>query len=227
MKIAVIIAGTNEKSNCDVLAQAFMDGISAVSNDNIDSISRIRLKDLKINPFSLEDYDVDHSDEEDFSAVRKKIEEADGIVFASPVWNFAVPAHLKNLIDRMGEFALDETKSKGILNGKPFYLIFTGGAPYAAWKGLMSKTTSFVPEGIKYFGGSVIGSHFEGRCPLGKGKFGLVVDKREGSLRSLREQGTRFGLVVQEYSKTGKLPAKHALLKRIYAVGQGVMKKWT
>ena len=49
MKIVIVVAGTNEKSNCDVLAQAFMDGISAVSNDNIDSISRIRLKDLKIN----------------------------------------------------------------------------------------------------------------------------------------------------------------------------------
>jgi multimeric flavodoxin WrbA len=225
MKIVIVVAGTNEKSNCDVLAQAFMDGISAVSNDNIDSISRIRLKDLKINHFNLENYDAENLDEEDFAMIRGKIEEADGVVFASPVWNFGVPGHLKNLIDRMGEFALDETKSKGILNGKPFYLIFTGGAPYAAWKGLMRKTTSFVPEGIKYFGGSVIGSHFEGRCTPGKGKFGLVVDKREGSMKSLREQGKSFGLVVQEYSKTGKLPAKQAMLKRLYAFGQGVMKK--
>ena len=108
--------------------------------------------------------------------MQKHVENASGLVIATPVWNFGVPAHLKNFIDRMGSFALDETRSRGTLNGKPFYIIFTGGAPKPAWTGLMKKTTAFVPEALRYFGATYIGHHFEPKCVKGRGKFGLVVD---------------------------------------------------
>ena len=184
-----------------------------------------RLKDLKIDHFNLNYYEEECIQEKDFCTIRELIEKANGIVVASPIWNFGVPAHLKNLIDRMGNFALDKTRSVGMLNGKPFYLIFTGGAPFVAWTGLLKKTTSSIPEAIKYFGGSIIGTHFEGKCTKGKGKFGLVVDERPESLARMREEGLKFAQVVKEYTETGKLPVKQEVTKKVYIWGQKAMKK--
>lgn len=227
MNVCVIVAGTNEPSNCGMLTEAFIRGVE--KDEKVAKgakVMRVRLRDLSIEHFKLSHYNTENVDEEDFGNVRRMIQEADGIVIATPVWNFGVPAHLKNLIDRMGEFALDESRSKGVLGGKPVYLIFTGGAPGVAWKGLMRRTTSFVPESLKYFGASIIGMHFEGRCTLGKGQFGLVVDKRPASLKTMRSRGEEFAVVVREYAETGKLPAKQAMLRRVYAFGQGMVKKW-
>ncbi|MBU0767247.1 NAD(P)H-dependent oxidoreductase [Patescibacteria group bacterium] len=222
MNILVLIAGTNEPSNSHALASAFTQGIHQLGNVHVDNK---RLKDLTIEHFNLDFYETQCPQEEDFCKIQELVQNADGIVIASPIWNFGVPAHLKNLIDRFGSFALDETRSKGTLGGKPFFLIFTGGAPAAAWTGLMKKTTSAVPEAIKFFGGSIIGTHFEGRCTKGKGKFGLVVDERPKSLAHMREEGLKYAQVVEEFAKSGKLPVKQSAVKHIYDLGQSVMKK--
>jgi multimeric flavodoxin WrbA len=222
MKILVLVAGTNEPSNSNALADAFIQGVQHVDGCQV---NKIRLKDLRIEHFTVDCYDPHCNAEEDFCAVQKLIEEADGLCIATPVWNFGVPAHLKNLMDRMGSFALDETRTKGILNGKPFYLIFTGGAPGPAWKGIMQRTTSFVPEGLKYFGTTYIGHHFEPRCTKGKGQFGLVVDSRPKSIASLRRQGAAFAVVVKAFAETGKLPVKQAALRQVYRWGQSLVKK--
>ena len=159
--------------------------------------------------------------------IQKSIQCADGIVIATPIWNFGVPAHLKNFIDRMGSFALDETRSKGTLNGKPFYFIFTGGAPAPAWKGMMRKTTSFVQEGLRYFGASPVGTFFEGKCTLGRGKFGLVVDQRPETLERCRKEAKQFALVVQKYAETGKPPLKQNLIGKCMKCGEAILKKVT
>jgi len=222
VNILVLIAGTNELSNCHTLANAFTQGVQQLGGVHVDSK---RLKDLTIEHFNLDFYEEECTQEEDFCAMRELIEKADGIVIATPIWNFSVPAHLKNFIDRIGSFALDMTRSQGTLNGKPFFLIFTGGAPTAAWTGLMKKTTSSIPEALKYFGGTIIGTHFEGKCTEGKGKFGLVVDDRPTSLAKMLEEGLKFAQIVEQYTKTGKLPLKQAMVKKMYHWGQSAMKK--
>ena len=219
----VLVAGTNDPSNAQVLSQSFISGVMQHGDAEVDTI---KLKELPLEHFSLKHYDQSYEHEEEFKSVQRLIEEADGLVIATPVWNFGVPAHIKNLIDRMGSFALDaETRSKGQLDGKPFFIIFTGGAPLPAWKGLMKKTTSYVAQGLQYFGASYIGHHFEGKCTVGRGKFGLVVDKRPDSLEAVRRKGYDFGKVVLEYSKTGKAPAKNRLRGRVMRWGEGVMKR--
>ncbi|MCF7844345.1 MAG: NAD(P)H-dependent oxidoreductase [Kiritimatiellales bacterium] len=222
MKILVLIAGTNDPSNSATLASSFASGINDIGKVHIDIKS---LKDMSLEHFNLDCYGDNHEQGEDFRKLKDLFQNADGIVIASPIWNFGVPAHLKNFIDRMGSFALDETRTKGILGGKPFYLIFTGGAPAAAWTGLMKKTTSYVPEAIKYFGGSIIGTYFEGRCTIAKGKFGLVVDKRPESLDHMRKEGFKYSQVVKEFSESGKLPAKQTAIKHLYHLGQSVIKR--
>jgi len=222
MNILVLVAGTNEPGNSNMLADTFIQGMQQIGEV---TVHKRRLKDLRIDHFTLDCYDPQYNREEDFGELQTLMEEAHGFVIATPVWNFGVPAHLKNFVDRMGSFALDESRSKGTLNGKPFYMIFTGGAPAPAWKGLMQKTTSHISEGLKYFGASYIGHHFEPKCVKGRGKFGLVVDERPESLASVRKQGHAFAAVVKKYEETGKAPLKQRTRNRIMRWGESLLKK--
>ena len=214
MKILILVAGTNEPSNSNVLADAFAEGARSVSGIEVE---KVRLKDLKIDHFTIENYKKTCVSDDDFCDLQEKIEAAKGIMIASPIWNFSVPAHLKNLIDRMGAFALDEeTHSKGQFKGKPFTFLFTGGVPLIAWKALMYVTTLHISEAMKYYGGTIVGRSFEPKCMLGRGKFGLVVDKRPASLAKAKANGARFAKLTKSFSKTGKLPLRIRLVASFF-----------
>ncbi|MDD5623902.1 MAG: NAD(P)H-dependent oxidoreductase [Candidatus Peribacteraceae bacterium] len=223
MHIVLVVAGTNEPSNSNVLADSFSEGLR---HEPEITVRKFRLKDMKIDHFSLSHYEPHSPEEEDMKYLRESIESAAGLVVATPVWNFGVPAHLKNVIDRMGSFGLDETHSRGTLKGLPFFLIFTGGAPAPAWKGMLRKTTSFVCEGLRYFGATHIGTHFEPRCTLGRGKFGLAVDKRPESLEKVRADGEQFARIAATYARTGRLPAHSSLHHKGYALAQRLLAKF-
>jgi multimeric flavodoxin WrbA len=223
--IAVVVAGMNDPSNSNMLADHFIEGLKEVPGV---SFEKIRLKDLSLQHFTLDCYSGACAVEPDFVRVRNIMEQATGIVFATPIWNFSVPAHLKNLIDRMGAFALDtETHSKGQFGGKPFGLIFTGGAPMIAWKALMYLTTLHMAEALKYYGGTVILRHFEPKCTPGKGKFGLVVDQRPASLELMKKYGRHFAESAQYYAANGKLRASEELIHKwfefLYRAGNRIM----
>lgn len=228
--VLVLLAGTNEPSNSSMLADTFVQGMQQFLEEDVETtlhVDKRRLKDLEIDHFSVDFYDPQCCQEEDFCELQHLLENASGFVIATPVWNFSVPGHLKNFIDRMGSFALDETRSQGTLSGKPFYLLFTGGAPLPAWKGMMQGTTSHVVEALKYFGASYMGHHFEGKCTVGKGRFGLVVDERPESLASVRKQGHDFAKVVKTYAETGMAPVKQRAQGKIMRWGEALLKKFT
>lgn len=225
MKILIVVAGTNDPSNADTLGEAFAEGIAQVPGM---TVGKMRLKDLTIDHFTLENYKKVCQTADDFCRVQESIETSCGVVIATPIWNFSVPAHLKNFIDRMGAFALDEeTHSKGQLNGKPFFLIFTGGAPMIAWKALIHLTTMHVSEAIKYDSGIVLGKHFEPKCMIGRGKFGLVVDKRPESLERMRRKGKKFAEIAKCYKETGRMPGmirfRYNFFSFLYRVGNRIM----
>lgn len=210
--ITVIVAGTNEPSNADVAATAFIEGMSSVPSVTIEKVC---LRDLHLAHFTLACYALEHADEADFIRIHGLIERSAGIVIASPVWNFSVPAHLKNLIDRMGSFCLDrETRSKGMLKDKPFALLYTGGAPQIAWNALFYQTTLHVSEAIKYFGGTVLHRFFEGRCVPSKGSFGCVLDQRLDVLARLTADGARFAAAAKTYAIDGSLPGHHRFIQK-------------
>ncbi len=223
--IVLIVAGTNEPSNAQFLTEKFCEGLQALNT----TITKIRLKDLSIKHFTLERYEPHCTrDDDDFCNIEEQLKQADGIVIATPIWNFSVPAHLKNLIDRMGSFALDqETHSKGQLQGKPFFIIYTGGAPKIAWEALMYLTTLHLTEAIKYYGGTVIGRHFEPKCTIGRGVFGLVVDKRPETLQQMVKRGKEFGSIVKQYAEKGTLPLRtrlgYTFFSFVYRVGNRIM----
>lgn len=223
--IAVVVAGMNDPSNANMMADHFIEGVKTVKGVTFE---KIRLKELELHHFTLADYDPKTKMEPDFQRVKTILQDATGIVFATPIWNFSVPAHLKNLIDRMGAFGLDEqTRSKGQFGGKPFGLLFTGGAPMIAWKALMYLTTLHMAEAIKYYGGTVILRHFEPKCVPGKGQFGLVVDQRPASLALMKSYGKKFAESAQYYAKNGKLPTGQEIVHKwfefLYRVGNRIM----
>lgn len=223
LNLFVLVAGTNEPSNSNVLADHFIEG--AKQYDSV-TINKERLKNINLRHFTLEDYNPETEQEDDFHRLQQLILEADAFVIATPIWNFGTPAHLKNFIDRMGRFALDEaTKRKGQLNGKPFCIIYTGGAPKAAWTGMMQFTTSSVHESLEYFGATYFSRHYEERCVKKAGEFGLVVDQRPKSLEKMRKTGYKFMKEVERFKATGKIPMRQWLKKRIMRWGEKVLQK--
>jgi multimeric flavodoxin WrbA len=221
VSITIIVAGTNDPSNSHLLAEKFKEGAVSQGAD----IALIRLKDMRLDHFDLKCYDSSCTINDRFTEIRDAMQRSDALVFASPVWNFSVPAHFKNLIDRMGSSGLDEqTRSVGTMNGKPTFLIFTGGSPSVAWP-LYRRTLSHVSIGLQYFGCSVVGTHFEGRCTLGKGKFGLVVDKRPDSLAAIAKKGKSFVQLVKKFKATGALPLQYRIKRSVVKAGQRVRRK--
>lgn len=223
-RIVVFVAGNNDPSNSDYLADRFMAGVRSVEGIVVE---KVRMRDLSLGHFHLGHY-AEESIEPDYLRVKECVEGAAGVAFFSPIWNFSVPAHFKNLLDRMGAFGLDaQTHSKGQFKGKPFALVYTGGAPMIAWKALMYLTTLHVSEVLKYYGGAVVYRFFEPRCTAGRGQFGLVVDQRPDTLRALEAAGKRFALIAQQYAKNGALPSSQRLLKwcftQLYRIGNRIL----
>ncbi len=225
MNIVVLVAGMNDPSNCELLADKYIEGIK--THDGAE-VHKFLVRAIPLPHFTVPDYESDANASKEFRDVRELIKAADGVVIATPVWNFSVPAHLKNFIDWMGTFGLDaQTHSKGQFKAKPFALIHTGGAPMIAWKALMYLTTLHLPEAIKYYGGTVVLRHFEPKCVEGKGKFGLVVDKRPAALETMKRKGEQFGKTAKHYHEQGKLSGTQALRYKfftfLYRVGNRVM----
>lgn len=226
MKIAVLTAGNNHPSNAAFLARTFADGLR-LANPSAE-IQDLPLGDLDIPHFTLAAYDPDHSPTPDTHRLHQAIKEADGIVIASPVWNFSVPAHLKNAIDHLGAVCLDQTThSKGQLNNKPCYFLFTGGAPLIAWKALLNITTLHVSEAFKYYGASVVGRHFEPKCLPGRGTFGLVLDQRADLPGRMHKKAATFAHIVEAYKTSGALPPFLAFRRTVatwaYRIGNRIM----
>ena len=225
MLILTVAASMNTPSNSEMLADAFIEGVRCVEGMQT---TKVCLRDLSMEHFTLAHYDPACPMNDDFCKIQDMMKEAVGIVIATPIWNFSVPAQLKNCIDRMGAFALDaETHSKGQLKGKPFFIIYTGGAPLIAWKALMYITTVHVTEAIKYYGGLVVGKHFEPKCIKGKGQFGCIVQDRSESLAKMRARGARFASVAKQYAETGQLPLsirlRYSFFTWAYRIGNRIM----
>lgn len=218
MKILILVAGTNNPSNCDILADMFAKGLKPIRGIQI---TKLYIRDLNLEHFSLKFYKPRIDQGGSFRKLREQIEESDGIVIAAPIWNFSVPAHLKNLIDRMGSFALDaNTHSQGRLHHKPFFFLYTGGAPTPVWKGVMRFTVMHVSESIRYFGGTVVGMYYEPKCMPRKGSFELVANTHKEGLQKVKKKGERFGHFVRRYKETGRLPLYNRIIHWMYLKAQ-------
>jgi FMN-dependent NADH-azoreductase len=95
--------------------------------------------------------------------------EISGLVIATPTYNFSVPAHLKNFIDRIRFFALDFTRTNkmgqpmGMLGHLQTYFLVSGGTPNWAEHILCFTFPSFWLRGVfLYFNAKVMGAFYSG-----------------------------------------------------------------
>jgi FMN-dependent NADH-azoreductase len=133
-------------------------------------VEKVYLHDIPINLYKYENKNGPEDNEPEFKKLTGKIiNEISGLVIATPTYNFSVPAHLKNFIDRIRFFALDLTQRNkigqpvGMLKHLRTYFLVSGGTPNWAEHILFFTFPAFWLRGVfLYFNAKVMGAFYSG-----------------------------------------------------------------
>ncbi len=179
MKIIALSCSPSKGRNSDTMLDSFIRGASKVKGIEIE---KIYLNDIPFDYYSFENCLGFSENEKAFGELTDKIQKAQGLVIATPTYNFSVPGHLKNFIDRIRFIALDmEAKSlldqpKGKLGYLRTYFLVSGGTPVWAEKLLFFAFPPFWLRGVfLYFGAKVMGAIYTGDVHSFKNK---SIDKK-------------------------------------------------
>lgn len=166
MKIIALSTSPSRGRNSDTMLDHFIKGVHKVNGVEIE---KIYLADIPIDYYSFENSKSVGAHEEKFGELIAKIEDANGLVIATPTYNFSVPAHLKNFIDRLRFVALDMGEKnrlgqpRGCLGYLSTYFLVSGGTPVWAQKILFFAFPPFWLRGVfLYFGAKVMGAIYTG-----------------------------------------------------------------
>ena len=138
MKIVVLSASPREGGNTSIMVDAFKEGAEIAGN----TVEVIDVASKNIAPCRACQYCFEHEgqcvQEDDMTAIRKTLKEADMLVLASPIYWFDVSAQLKPAIDRLYAFG-----GTGFNFSKVAMLLDSGSdgvyeAATAAFKGMCS-----------------------------------------------------------------------------------------
>lgn len=156
MKNVLIISSSPRKGgNSDTLCDKFLEGAQSAGN----KVEKIFLKDKKINHCcgcgfcNTNDYTA-CSQKDDMSEILDKMQEADVIVFGTPIYFYSMCGQMKTFIDRL-------CARYTHLKGKEFYYIMTAAdtsqaaAQFALgeFRGLMACLDSPVEKAMLFAGG--------------------------------------------------------------------------
>ncbi len=166
-KIIALSCSPSRGRNSDTMLDNFIKGVEEVQGVEIE---KIYLGDIYIENYKFENSTGAQPDEKDFAELTKRIQnEVDGLVIATPTYNFSVPAYLKNFIDRIRFFALDFTKKNflgqpvGMMRNIKMYFVVSGGTPNWARRILFLLFPPFWLRVIfSYFGAKNYGSIYSG-----------------------------------------------------------------
>lgn len=166
MEIIALSCSPSRGRNSDQMLDHFIMGAREVPGIQIE---KIYLSDIHIAYYSHDNSRGAGPNEEKFGILASKIKNTEGLVIATPTYNFSVPAHLKNFIDRIRFIALDlEHKNslgqpKGKLGHLRTYFLVSGGTPTWAEKILFFTFPPFWLRGVfLYFGAKVMGAIYAG-----------------------------------------------------------------
>ena len=167
MKILALSCSPSRGRNSDTMLDNFILGMKEIPNIEIE---KIYLEDIPIDTYKYENSKGPQEHEIKFKELSEKIaKEISGLVIATPTYNFSVPSHLKNFIDRIRFFALDLTKKNkigqpiGMLGNLKTYFLVSGGTPNWAEHILFFTFPSFWLRGVfLYFNAKVMGAYYSG-----------------------------------------------------------------
>jgi FMN-dependent NADH-azoreductase len=152
--------------NSDSMLDAFIDGVR--THDNI-SIEKIYLEDVAIDTYKFTNSTGPQEHEVEFQKLTEKIKSAQGLIIATPTYNFSVPAHLKNFIDRLRFFALDMNNTNrmgqpvGGLSYLKTYFLVSGGTPKWAQRILFFAFPPFWLRAVfLYYASQCYGAYYSG-----------------------------------------------------------------
>lgn len=167
-KHIIALSGSPSKGrNSDSMLDAFIEGIKKYSKDI--KITKKYVVDIPIETYRFENGQGPMEYEEDFRILTEDIKNADGLVIATPTYNFGVPSELKNFIDRIRCIALDlKQKNKlgqptGKMTHLSTYFLVTGGTPRWAQKILFFAFPPFWLRSVfLYYGAKCFGAYYSG-----------------------------------------------------------------
>jgi len=204
MKIIALSSSPSRHRNSDTMLDNFILGMNKVAGIEAE---KVYLEDVPIDFYNYKNKDGPELHEEKFRDLVYKIQESKGLVIATPTYNFSVPAHLKNFIDRIRFMSLDFKENNkisqpvGKLSYLKTYFIVSGGTPRWAEVILFFAFPSFWLRGVfLYFGAKVMGATYTGNVRTFEDK--KLLDK-------CIKRGQKFALKVK-YNKN------HNILEKIF-----------
>ena len=166
-KILALACSPEKGGNSDTLLDEFIKGVSKVQWIKIE---KIYLQDVPCAPYSYLNKFPNPNEEPEFTTFTQDLDTADGLIIATPTYNFGVPAPLKNFIDRIGFMSLNYKKLNwakqptGLLGSLRTYYIVCGWTPDLMQRMLFFLFPRFILRaqfsyyGVKKHGGAFAGN---------------------------------------------------------------------
>ena len=205
MKIIALSCSPSRGRNSDTMLDNFILGMKEIPDIEVE---KIYLDDIPIDMYTFENSKAPLPHEVEFAELARKItSDATGLVIATPTYNFSVPAHLKNFIDRIRFFALDFTQKtklgqpQGKLEHLKTYFLVSGGTPRWAETLLFFSFPAFWLRGVfLYFNAKVMGALYSGDIKTYENKKILAKCRKQGRI----------------YARKVKLCKNHGILENIF-----------
>ena len=183
-KVIALSCSPSRGRNSDSMLDAFIEGLQTHKQIIVE---KIYLEDVLIERYCYENRGGACPNEPEFESLTQSIKYAQGLIIATPTYNFSVPAHLKNFIDRLRFFALDfEHKNKlgqpvGMLQYLKTYFLVSGGTPHWAQRILFFAFPPFWLRAVfLYYGSIVYGALYSGDIKTYENKKILATCKKAG-----------------------------------------------
>lgn len=150
MKVLGINSSPREESNVRIALEAALEAAGAKGAET----EIIDVNGLAISPCQADNYCKEHDSEcalnDDMADIYKKMEEADGIILATPIYFFDITAQAKTVIDRLYCYFMNEKYSELFSNKNVAIIATNGGAPVEAFEGsLKTQMVAFETLGFK------------------------------------------------------------------------------
>ena len=196
MKIIALSCSPSQGRNSDTMLDHFILGMKEIPDIEVE---KVYLHDIPIDLYTYENSKAPLPHETEFKELARKLsEDANGLIIATPTYNFSVPAHLKNFIDRIRFFALDFTQKSrlgqpvGKLGHLQTYFLVSGGTPRWAEKLLFFAFPPFWLRGVfLYFSAKVMGAFYTGDIRAYENEKVLATCRKRGRIYAAQVKGCK------------------------------------